>query len=142
MYLCTDCPVLDITLLGTSVPFLSLSHIKTFGMNLTMSENGCNVFTVMYKYAMLMCNCRRTFEPLQSSPANKLETETISNGSLTDMKTDYTELDKLLNGSDRDKQKAYNTLKQRASVSVGQPKKEALIIWKFNPKAQIKYADF
>ncbi len=81
-----------------------------------MSENGCNIFTVMYKYAMLMCNCRRTFEPLQSSPGIKVDTA-ISNGSLADTKADYTELDKLLNGSDRDKQKAYNILKERANVS-------------------------
>ena len=72
----------------------------------------------LYKYVMLMCNCRSEFQSdIYSSPV--LESTALSNGeafsggSSEEAKELFKNVDELLEGTDSDKTQAYNLLSDR-----------------------------
>ena len=85
-------------------------------MSFKMSEN-TGIFSTMYKYVLLLCNCRRDFEPLRTNLSPTKEDFYSHNGNVltSDIKTVFSKVDKYLDGDDRDREKAYNTLVEKLS---------------------------
>ena len=80
-------------------------------MNSRMSENN-GIFSTVYKYVLLMCNCRRDFEPLQTEVSPRNQDFHSHNGNVitSDLSGVFAKVDKYLDGDDHDREKAYNLL--------------------------------